>query len=186
MKARASADMMADGGCGLRVRAWLKKKRLLHFFVIYAAINFALVLGYGFYESLTAEAVQLKPVLPSGTDWGMFGLSVAILPLSLLLEEAAFRLMPKIVFNAWSVKMEHGKGFVAYLIVAGVWASMVHQFNVVSAEPLGRMIYFSIQLFSGIYFAYYFLRHGLVAVWILHTGWDFLLVSITLLQLLLS
>jgi hypothetical protein len=134
---------------------------------------------------------------------------VILLPLSLLFEELAFRLMPMVYIrdvlhlNTITISIEDERGireihhsrarmwlyhywWILFIVVSALWAGLIHQINVVESSPVGALIYFGVQTFSGVCFAWIYVKRGLGAAWIVHVSWDYLIVMLNLLSLSLS
>jgi len=180
-------------------------RRNLRYFLYYAAANFVILLLFSYYQSLQPVNLDLKPMTSPATETSplLFVAAVMILPLSLLLEEFAFRLLPMFFFkdlfhlNTITISIEHeGKVTVVhnsslrlwlyhnwlwvFLVVSALWAGFLHQINVVNSDLLGSLIYFGVQIFSGFCFAWIYARRGLGASWAVHTAWDLFLVGLNL------
>lgn len=183
-------------------------KRNLRYFLYYALANLLIIILYTFYERSQPVNLNLQPVTSPATEGSslLFVEAVILLPFSLLLEEFAFRLMPMAFIrdlfhlNRITISMEHhGKVTVVhnsplrlwlyhhwvwiFIVVSAVWAGWLHQINIIESSPQGALIYFSIQAFSGCYFAWIYVHRGLGAVWIVHTAWDFFLIALNLIMI---
>jgi hypothetical protein len=184
-------------------------RRNLRYFLYYAAANFLILILYTVYERSQPVNLDLQPVTSPATEGSflLFVAAVILMPFSLLFEEFAFRLMPMVFIrdifhlNSITISMEHeGKVTVVhnsplrlwlhhhwlwiYIVVSAVWAGLLHQINIIESSPLGALIYFAIQAFSGCCFAYLYSRHGLGSSWCVHVLWDLSLVGLNLIVIL--
>lgn len=215
---------MADGGCGLNMDYWLRllwaslakfkkqviSKRNLRYFLYYAAANFLILILFSYYQSLQPVNLDLKPVTSPQVEGSflLFVAAVILLPLSLLLEEFAFRLLPMffirdlfhlnrlthslvyedkvtIVLNSPLRVWLYWHWIVVFCAVSALWAGLLHQINVVNSDFLGSLIYFGVQTFSGFCFAWIYAKRGLGAAWAVHTAWDLFLIALNLIILTL-
>lgn len=165
----------------------------LRLLLYYAVANFVILLLYSFLVSSLQSSttpnpanIDLKPpiVTPpqsSGLSglW-IFILSCLLLPVTLLLEELGFRLLPMFfIRDLFHLDKLYDHWIWVFIVISGVWDGLIHQFNIVSATQIGAMIYFAVQLFSGICFAWIYSHKGLGASYAVHLGWDFFLVALT-------
>lgn len=194
----------------VRFKKQICSKRNFRYFLYYSLGNFAVLILYSLYE-MTQQTVDLsiKPVTSPAVEgsWILFAFAVAIMPLSLLFEEFAFRLMPMVwikdIFHlnriTISVQDENGCRVIqngkvrfwlyhnwiwVFIVVSGLWAAWIHQLNIVESSPIGTLIYFGVQCFSGFSFAYLYARRGLGSSWVIHVSWDLFLVALNLILLL--
>lgn len=184
-------------------------RRNLRYFLYYAAANFLILTLFAVYQSIQGISLELKPVTSPATEGSslLFVAAVILLPLSLLLEELGFRLLPMFFIrdlfhlNRITISIEHeGKVTVVhnsplrlwiyhhwvwiFIVVSALWAGLLHQINVVSSDALGALIYFAVQCFSGVAFSWIYSRRGLGASWIVHLSWDLFIVALNLIMLL--
>lgn len=185
-------------------------RRNLRYFLYYAAANFLILMLFSYYQSLQPVNLDLKPVTSPVTEGSflLFVAAVILLPLSLLLEEFAFRLLPMffirdlfhlnrlthssvyedkvtIVLNSPLRVWLYWHWIVVFCVVSALWAGLLHQINVVNSDFLGSLIYFGVQTFSGFCFAWIYAKRGLGAAWAVHTAWDLFLIALNLIILTL-
>lgn len=183
-------------------------RRNIRYFIYYAAANFTILTLYSFYQSLQPVDLNLKPVTSPAVEGSflLFLAAVILLPFSLFLEECGFRLLPMVMIrdvmslNKITVSVEHNgqvttvhnsslrlwiyhHWWIIFIVVSAIWAAFWHQINVVESSLLGSLIYFGVQFFSGICFAWIYLKRGLGASWIVHTAWDLFIVVLNLLMI---
>lgn len=200
--------LLKKAAIGFKRQAFNRKN--LRYLLYYAAANFLILTLFAMYQSIQGISLELKPVTSPATEGSslLFVAAVILLPLSLLLEEFGFRLLPMFFIrdlfhlNRITLSIKHeGKVTVVhnsplrlwlyhhwvwiFIVVSALWAGMLHQINVVSSDPLGAWIYFGVQTFSGFCFAWIYARRGLGASWAVHTAWDLFLVAMNLLILLM-
>lgn len=184
-------------------------RRNLRYLLYYAAANFVILVLYSYYQSLQPVNLDIKPVTSPATEGSslLFIAALIVSPVSWLLEELAFRLLPMFYIrdlfhlNTITVSIEHeGKVTIVhnsrlrlwiyhqwvwiFIVVSAVWAGLIHQINIVESSAVGALIYFAVQFFSGVCFAWIYSRRGLGASWIVHVSWDYFLVALNLIMLL--
>jgi len=184
-------------------------RKNLRYLLYYALANFAILLSFTLYQRMQSVNLDLKPTTSPVSD-GSFMLvtAVILLPFSLLVEEFAFRYVPmfyiKGIFhlNSITISIEDDKGerevahsrarwwlyhhwLSFYLVVSSIVAAGIHQLNIVNSDLIGSLIYFGVQAFSGVCFAWIYSRHGLGASWAVHTAWDLFLVCLNLIMVIL-
>ena len=178
--------------------------------LFYGLLNIIMIFCFMWMQSYFQADLDLDPSkIPAGDD-SLFAFAVMLLPLTLLLEDFGLRLMPWIIIHdilrlhtievkpasnqkdweisdkrKWRVWLYHNT-FSFYIVVSALWHSFLHQSNVVAANPLGRFLYFGIQLTSGLILAWIFIRKGFWESYTLHLSWDLLLLGFAALLTLLS
>lgn len=175
---------------------WMKwKKFMRHSFVrillIYAAISLVTVVAYIALDQWMAVSLDLRPAeMPEPSvdpPAEIFLFSLTILPVTLLLEDLGIRLMPWIFLKplssmdveekrAWRIWLfKHV--FTIYIVVSALWHSLLHQVNIFDANPLGSLVYFGIQLVSGLMLAWIYKWYGFWQSYTIHLSWDVLLIA---------
>lgn len=182
------------------------QKRNVRYLVYYGFGNFVLLILYTVYErSVSTVDLSLNPATTTvvQSNWILWVLAVLLLPLSLFLEELGFRMLPKVfikdIFQLDTITIsEEHDGVVTevnhspvrwwvyhhwhwiFIVVSACWAGLIHQLNVVESSPLGSLIYFGMQFFSGLCFAWIYIHKGIGSSWVVHLSWDFFIVILSL------
>lgn len=159
----------------------------IRYLLYYAVGNFALLILYSLYEQSVSQVdLSLKPATTTllQGNWLLWSLAVLTLPLELFFEELGFRVLPKIVLKDWLHLDKHSSHWIPiFIVVSGVWAGLIHQLNVSESSVVGSLIYFGIQLFSGLCFAWIYVHKGLGASWAVHVSWDLFIVFLAVVAL---
>jgi membrane protease YdiL (CAAX protease family) len=86
--------LLKKAAIGFKRQAFNRKN--LRYLLYYAAANFQILTLFAMYQSIQGISLELKPVTSPATEGSslLFVAAVILLPLSLLLEELGFRLLP--------------------------------------------------------------------------------------------
>jgi hypothetical protein len=185
--------------------------RNLKYLSIYAGANLLIQVFFNIYESFHPTLLDIRGVPSPQTSGSFFSfiVTLCLYPLSILFEELAFRFLPMLLIrdtlqlDRITTAVEDDKGIriihnsrfrlwlyhywtILFVAVSAFWAAWLHtSSNTIAASLVGIAIYFRVQFFSGVCFAWMYLRRGLGSSWCVHLLYDFLLVTLNLAILLL-
>jgi len=179
--------------------------RNLKYLSIYAGANLLIQVFFNLYESFhpTLLVIRGVPSPQSSGSFFSFIVTLCLYPLSILFEELAFRFLPMLLIRDTlhlgriTTAVEDGKGIriihngrfrlwlyhywtILYVAVSALFTAWMHvTTNILAADLIGTGIYFCVQGFSGVVFAWIYLRRGLGASWAVHLGYDLFLVFLS-------
>lgn len=189
-----------------RLGRWLMfiEGKYLKYLIIYTVVSFLLTLGYITLSNFLPAGLDLNPQMPTesaATGDPFFLVAVCLLPLTLVFEDLGLRYAPWLFIHdiyrldtievkpnkdktdweiadkrKWRVWIFHNTGML-YLVVSSLFHSLLHQLNIVSAAPLGRLAYFGVQFMIGYMLALIFLKRGFWESFTVHLSYDLLLIA---------
>lgn len=180
-----------------RFYQWLRflKGKYLKYLIIFSTVCFLLTLGYMILSSYLPAGLDLNPEMPTetaATGDPTFLMAITLLPLTLFFEGLGLRLAPWIYLQ-WCRRIDvdekrkwrrwlYHNFFSLFIVVSSLFHSLLHQLNVVAADPLGRLAYFGVQLVIGYMLARIFVRKGFWESYTVHLSYDLLLIGFILLS----
>jgi len=147
-------------------------------------------------QQVVQTDLDLNPQLTPEAEGSFFPIALVLLPFTLLLEDLGIRLLPWLLLKPLSrMDVEEKRSwriwlylhvFTIYIVVSALWHSSLHQTNIFTANSLGILAYFGIQLIAGSLLAWIFIRKGFWQSYTIHISWDLLIVGVVILSSLLS
>ena len=168
-----------------RFKAQARDRANVRCFIYYAVLNISILILYTIF--MPKVSLELKPMTSPQSEGSSFafGVAVAILPLSTLLEEFGFRVLPFTLLKKLVFKNRAGDWLLpTFLIISACWTGLLHQLNIVLSSPQGAMFYFGVQAFGAGCLAWIYAKKGLGASWIIHFSWDLFILGLNLVVLL--
>ena len=156
-----------------RFYIWLREINFFKNFLIFSGLQIVI----GIILNILILFVQERELVlldvssrVTGSPIPLFSLLLA-LPVFVMIEELFLRYVPYFFLKKMKVDYK-----IIVFVITGTINALAHISNIISGTFLMKIYYLTPITFQGLYFSDYLMKHGLMASFLLHLSWNFIII----------